>query len=194
MAAAIRQTALDHAVSPVVDRATSSTTKASRSAHERDGMKRSVLLGFAAVAIAGVVACSTSGGTPGPGVPRRATATAPPSPSPVTAGTAATANAGALAAATAYYQAVAAQRYQQAYTYLDAAATGPGGQPLTWTAFRDLASTIDTQEGTVTDFSVDASGSMVVLTIGRPAVGRYHAHLTVRQEGADWKITAIDRI
>jgi hypothetical protein len=161
-------------------------------------MKRPVLLGFAGVAVAGVVACS---GAPAPGstVPPHGTAAAS-SPSPVTPGTpdtpgtAPTANPGAVAAVTGYYQAVAAQRYQQAYAYLDAAATGPGGQQLTWTAFRDLASTMDTQEGAVTDFSVDASGTMVVVTIGRPSIGRYHAHLTVRQEGADWKITAIDRI
>ena len=161
-------------------------------------MKRPVLLGFA---VAGLVACAAcGGGTPRPGstapypAPPHVTATTPPSPSPTTPGTAATANRGAVAASTAYYQAVAAQRYQQAYAYLDTAATGPGGQPLTWTAFHDLASTMDVEEGAVTDFSVDASGTMVVVTIGRPAVGRYHAHLSVRQEGADWKISAIDRI
>jgi hypothetical protein len=154
-------------------------------------VKRLVLLGFGAVALAGLIACS---GTPGPGstVPPGVTATAPRSPA--SPSPAATANPGAVAAVTAYYQAVAAQRYQQAYACLDAAATGPDGQQLTWPAFRDLASTVDSQEGAVTDFSVNASGSLVVLTIGRPAVGRYHAHLTVRQEGGYWRITALDRI
>jgi hypothetical protein len=60
--------------------------------------------------------------------------------------------------------------------------------------YEALASTMDAQDGAVTEFSVDTSGTMVVVTIGRPAVGRYHAHLAVRQLGADWKITAIDRI
>jgi hypothetical protein len=155
-------------------------------------VKRPVLLGFAAYAIAGVVACSTIA-TPGPGGTAPPVTAAPPS-SPANAGAAATANPGGVAAATAYYTAVAAQQYQTAFGYLAADATGPDGQRLTWPAFRQLASTMDSQEGAVTDFSADTSGSVVVMTIGRPAVGRYHAHLAVRRDGADWRITGIDRI
>jgi hypothetical protein len=46
----------------------------------------------------------------------------------------------------------------------------------------------------VTDFSVNAAGAIVVVTIGRPAVGRHHAHIVGRLDGSDWKTTEIDRI
>jgi hypothetical protein len=95
--------------------------------------------------------------------------------------------------ATSYYQAVVAQNYQLAFTYLDANATGPDGQRLTLQAFIQLAQTMN-NEGPITNFSVAAFQSMIVMTIDRKEMGRYHAHLQMKQEGNGWKIISIDRI
>jgi len=98
------------------------------------------------------------------------------------------------AVATSYYQAIVAGNYQLAFTYLDANATGPDGQRLMLPAFLQLAHTMDNQGGPVTDFSVAAFQSMVVMTINRKKFGPYHAHLQMKQEGNDWKIVSLDRI
>ena len=93
-----------------------------------------------------------------------------------------------------YYQAIVAGNYQLAFTYLDANASGPDGQRLTLQAFLQLAHTMDGQGGAVTDFSVAAFQSMIVMTIDRKKFGPYHAHLQMKQEGNDWKIVSLDRI
>lgn len=157
-------------------------------------MKRLVLFClFSCVAI-GIAACSgTSAVAPSP--TSTAKVTVPPSSGSLGAASPTTASSetNAAAVATSYYQAVVAQNYQLAFTYLDANATGPDGQRLTLQAFIQLAQTMN-NEGPITNFSVAAFQSMIVMTIDRKEMGRYHAHLQMKQEGNGWKIISIDRI
>ena len=44
-----------------------------------------------------------------------------------------------------YYQAIVAQNYPLAFTYIDADATGPNGQKLTLSALLQLAHTMDSE-------------------------------------------------
>lgn len=96
--------------------------------------------------------------------------------------------------ATQYYNAVKARNYAQAYTYLAANATNANGQQLTLSSFEQLAQTMDSQEGAVTDFTVTPYPPNVIMTISRTLLAAYHAHLQMKQEGRTWKITSIDRI
>lgn len=156
-------------------------------------MKRSLLLGLCGCTVTGLVGCTAPG-----------TVTPTPAPTTITskaAGTGPTASptdtvaaAAAATTGTSYYQAILARNYPLAFSYVDAAASGPNGAPLTWPAFNQLADATDSSEGAVTDFSVAAAPPLVVITIGRPKIGRYHAHLQMKQEATGWKITAIDRI
>ncbi|HET6269648.1 MAG TPA: hypothetical protein VFE00_06195 [Arthrobacter sp.] len=93
-----------------------------------------------------------------------------------------------------YYRAIVAQKYRLAFTYLAANVMGPDGRRLTWPAFLRLAQMMDGQEGAVTNFSVAAFQSMIVMTINRQEVGPYHAHLQVARDGDGWTIISIDRI
>jgi len=182
-------------------------------------MKRVVLLCLLSCLTIGILACSGVGtGTPVPTPLAQGTVTTTPTatvqgtvaptptpvvqgtvpPSPVLPGapspTIASSSTGEAAVVTSYYQAVAAQNYQLAFSFLDATATGPDGQRLTWQGFLKLAQLMDGEGGTVTNFSIVTSGSMVVMTINRQKVGPYHAHLQMKQEGNGWKIRSIDRI
>lgn len=162
-------------------------------------MKRSLLLGLCTCAVTGLVGCTTAPATVAP-------TPTPPTPALTTntsesAGTGPTASptdtvaaAAAAATGTSYYQAILAHNYPLAFSYVDAAASGPNGAPLTWPAFNQLANATDDSEGAVTEFSVAAAPPLIVITIGRPKIGRYHAHLQMKQETTGWKITAIDRI
>lgn len=94
----------------------------------------------------------------------------------------------------AFYQAVEAQNYHLAYTYLDANATTTDGQKLTLNAFTQLAQTGDSTYGPVVSFSIGAYPPLAVMTVIRKSLGPYHAHLTLKQEGNTWKIITIDRI
>jgi hypothetical protein len=95
---------------------------------------------------------------------------------------------------TSYYRAIVAQNYQLAFTFLDAGAVGPDGQRMTLPAFLRLAQSMDGDEGPVTNFSVNAVGSTIVMTNYRERMGPYHAHLQVKQDGSGWKIVSVDRI
>jgi hypothetical protein len=81
-----------------------------------------------------------------------------------------------------------------AFTFLDANVVGPGGLRMTWQAFLQLAQSMDGDVGPVTDFSMNATGSMIVMTNYRKRTGPYHAHLQPKQEGNGWKIVSVDRI
>ncbi len=157
-------------------------------------MKRLMLLCLFSCVIIGIVACS---GTPTAAPLPTSTASVMISPSfsaeaspPTTAssGTALT------TVATSYYQAVVAQNYQLAFTFLDANVTGPGGQRLTQQTFLQLAQTMNNEAGPITNFSAAAYQSMIVMTINRQKIGPYHAHLQMKQEGSGWKIISIDRV
>jgi hypothetical protein len=121
-------------------------------------------------------------------VPAAVPADPSPSPPQPSSGTAET------GMVTSYYQAIVAQNYQLAFTFLDADAVGPGGQRMTWPAFRQLAQSMDGDEGPVIDFSMNATGSTIVMTNYRKRMGPYHAHLQVKPEGNDWKIVSVDRM
>jgi len=100
----------------------------------------------------------------------------------------------AAAVAATYYRAIAAQKYRQAFTYLAANVTGPGGRRLTLQGFLQLAGMMDGMGGPVTHFSVAVFQSMAVMTLDRKRVGPYHAHLQMAQHGSGWTIISIDGI
>ena len=155
-----------------------------------------LLILFTLVALSGCTTSSIS--TPPP------TASAPggtlsPTPTSVPTGTAAITPGGtdAKATITSYYQAIEAQNYPLAYSYLDANATTSDGQKLTQQTFTQLAQSRDNQFGPVTNFDLLLNSSdhtQVIMTLTRKAGLRYHAHLQVKQEGNDWKILTLDRI
>ena len=94
---------------------------------------------------------------------------------------------------TMYYDAIKAQNYAQAYTYLDPNATNENGQKITLSSFEQMAQTMESEGGPVASFSVAVFPPMVVMTVMRTLLS-YHAHLQVQQEGQTWKITSLDRI
>jgi len=102
--------------------------------------------------------------------------TATPSPTPV------------ATTATEYYQAIEAQNYTYAYSFLDPKATG-----LSEAAFIQMARTTDQAEGKVEIFSVADFPPLVVMTVTRN-IGPYHVHLLFQQENNAWKIVSLDRI
>jgi len=98
---------------------------------------------------------------------------------------------------TSFYQALEAQNYALAYSYLDANATIANGQKLTQQTFTQLAQSRDNQFGPVTGFNLLLNSSdhtQVIMTIARKSGFRYHTHLRVKQKGNDWKILTLDRI
>src|SRR5258708_463795 len=94
---------------------------------------------------------------------------------------------------TMYYDAIKAQNYAQAYTYLDPNATNENGQKITLSSFEQMAHTMESEGVPVASFSVAVFPPMVVMTVMRTLLS-YHAHLQVQQEGQTWKITSLDRI
>jgi hypothetical protein len=90
--------------------------------------------------------------------------------------------------ATEYYQAIEAQSYVYAYSFLDPNATG-----LSQAAFLKMAQAADKAEGKVQSFSVTAFPPEVVMTVSR-SMGPYHVHLLFQQENNAWKIVSLDRI
>ncbi len=112
---------------------------------------------------------------------RRAVMTATPTPDPPPISVEAT--------ATEYYQAIEAQSYDYAYSFLDPNATG-----LSHDAFLQMAQAADKAEGKVESFSVAAFPPKVVMTVTRTNLGPYHVHLLFQQENDAWKIVSLDRI
>jgi hypothetical protein len=96
--------------------------------------------------------------------------------------------------ATTYYQAIQAQNYPPAYTYLDARATDAAGRTITLKSFEQMAQGIDAQEGPVTSFSLAVYPPTIIMQVTRTFQGAYHVHLQARQVGETWKITALDHI
>jgi hypothetical protein len=90
--------------------------------------------------------------------------------------------------ATEYYQAIEAQNYMYAYSFLDPNATG-----LSQVVFIQMAQSADKAEGKVESFSVAAFPPQVVMTVSR-SIGPYHVHLLFQQEDNAWKIVLLDRI
>jgi hypothetical protein len=158
-------------------------------------MKRLIFLCLFSCVVIEIVACSgTRTVTPVPTSTIQVTVL-PSSGSPgASSPTNASSNTNETAVAMSYYQAVIAQNYHLAFTFLDANATGFDGQRLTWQAFLQLAQTMDNEGGPVINFSVAVSQFMIIMTINRQKIGPYHAHLQMKQEGNSWKIISIDRV
>src|SRR5437879_6600508 len=76
-----------------------------------------------------------------------------------------------------FYEAVKRQNYMLAFSYLDTSAHTTDGQKLTPTIFKQLARTMDSQEGPVVNYSIAAFPPAVVMTITRKGMGPYHTHL-----------------
>ncbi len=156
-----------------------------------------LLILFAIVALSGCSSTSILTPTPAPTLTARVTGgTLTPTP---TGGASVTpGGTGAIKATiTSFYQALEAQNYTQAYSYLDANATIANGQKLTQQTFTQLAQSRDNQFGSVTGFDLllnSSDSTQVIMTIARNSGFRYHAHLQVQQEGNDWKILTLDRI
>lgn len=143
----------------------------------------------------GIVACSGKASTaPSPNTTAKVTAAPSSGSSEVTSPTTAPPGNTAAAVAATYYRAIVAQKYRQAFTYLAANVTGPGGRRLTLQGFLQLAGMMDGMGGPVTHFSVAVFQSMAVLTLDRKRVGPYHAHLQMARHGSGWTIISIDRI
>jgi hypothetical protein len=71
---------------------------------------------------------------------------------------------------TSFYQAIEAQNYTLAHSYLDANATTAGGQKLTQQTFTQLAQSRDNQFGPITGFDLLLNSSdptQVIMTIAR---------------------------
>jgi hypothetical protein len=149
--------------------------------------------------LVGLLGCETTGSSTGgtpiatPTPTATATGTAAVAPSPT-----ATASGGAndelTRIATAYYNAIEAKNYQQAYSYFDPQATDGNGKTITLSSLQQLAQMMDTQYGPISSFDVAAFAPQVVMTIARPNLAAYHAHLEFKQEGSTWKIISIDRV
>lgn len=147
--------------------------------------------------IAALAACEMPGGNPGgtptpttmPTVTITPTGTATPQP---------TASPGINQEleriASQFYTLIEAKNYARAYTFLDAHATDPNGQPFTLQSFERQAQARDNEAGTVISFSVSAFAPSVIATVTRSQLGPYHAHLQMKQEGDTWKIVSLDRI
>ena len=156
-----------------------------------------LLILFAIVALSG---CSSSPIlTPTPVPTLTASATGEPiTPTPTTRASLTPGGTGTIKATiTSFYQAIEAQDYNQAYTYLDANATTANGQKLTEQTFTQLAQSRDNQFGPVTGFDLLLNSSdptQVTMTIARKNGFRYHVHVQAKQVGNDWKILTLDRI
>ena len=149
--------------------------------------------------LVGLLGCETTGSstgssptsTPTPTATATRAAAVAPSPTGTTGGGA---NDELTRVATAYYNAIQAKNYQQAYTYLDPQATDENGKTITLSSFKQLAQMMDSQYGPISSFDVAAFAPQVVMTISRPNLAAYHVHLQMKQEGSAWKIISLDRI
>lgn len=160
-----------------------------------------LLILFAIVALSGCTSSPVLTPTPAPTLTASAaggTLTLTPTSVPTGTASSTPGGKGAIEATiTSFYQAIEAQNYTLAYSYLDANATITDGQKLTQQTFTQLAQSRDNQFGPVTSFDLLLNSSdptQVIMTIARKSGFRYHAHLQVNHEGNDWKILTLDRI
>ncbi|SRR6266568_2747939 len=104
----------------------------------------------------------------------------------------------ARAVAGNYYSAIQQQDYTKAYSYLDTSVVTVQGQPATQQGFTLLAQTLDQTKGKVSSFTITGSkvtGGTAMVTVKVTRNGQsYDVHLTLKQEGSDWKITSFDNI
>jgi hypothetical protein len=96
-----------------------------------------------------------------------------------------------------YYQAIKEKNYTLAYTFVDVHAKNSSGQTLTEASFKQMALASDSENGVIVNVEINPDSddaTQIILTIDRSSSLHYHAHLTMKQEGATWKIISLDRI
>jgi hypothetical protein len=92
-----------------------------------------------------------------------------------------------------YYLAIMSHDYAKAYTDLDRHAT-INGQQVDQQTFITLATTVDTQNGNVSGYSIEGTDpSRPTITVHRGA-RIYQVHLQLQQENGVWKIISADDI
>ena len=106
-------------------------------------------------------------------------------------------NVGPVLVATQYYEALREQKYDLAYTYLDATATLQG-QPASLDTITRLGRTVEAREGKITGFTVarftEAGNTATIdMRIARTRQ-TYTAILRCKKEGNDWKIINANKI
>jgi hypothetical protein len=154
----------------------------------------SLLLLLVMLALAGCANAQIPSPTP---TTTAAGGTATQNPSPTATSVPVTGTGSVEATATSYYQAIQAQDYTRAYSFLDVNIVPLDGQKLTQQAFVQVAQFRDTQYGPVSSFSALVSTTdptAVVMTVSRKGGLRYHTHLKFKQEGNGWKILTLDGI
>jgi flagellar basal body-associated protein FliL len=96
-----------------------------------------------------------------------------------------------------YYEALKEQKYDLAYSYVDANATIEG-QHVSLATFTHLAQTVDTTEGKVTQYTPAGFTETGNSATARMQVTRrketYSVILQLRREGNDWKIVNANKI
>ena len=93
-----------------------------------------------------------------------------------------------------YYLAIMTHDYAKAYTDLDRHATINGRQ-VDQQTFITLATTADTHNGRVTQYSIDQGTDPARLTITVHRGARtYQVHLQLQQEHGVWKISSADGV
>lgn len=102
-------------------------------------------------------------------------------------------------AVTQYYNAIENRRYDTAYSYLDPNSIESNGQPLTQQEYMTAAQAQDTNNGTVSSFSIrnialNNGITSLIVSVKRINAPAYDVHLQLRQEGSNWKITSYDGI
>ncbi len=150
-----------------------------------------VLVGFSGCDILG--GGSNNPPTPTPVVKSTTTASPTTTSTPTVTATGTPDTAGVSLVITAYYNAIKAQNYPLAYTYLAANATDANGQTITLSSFEQMAQLMEREGGQVVSFSTAVYPTMVVMTVTRTLL-LYHAHLQVQKQGQTWKITSLDRV
>lgn len=100
-----------------------------------------------------------------------------------------------------YYQAIEIQDYATAYSYLDPNIRATNGKIITQNDFTTSAKNLDTQNGTVSNFTVssspgvDSSGTKAGYTVNvTRGSTTYSSNITLMQTGGSWKIVSYSAI
>jgi flagellar basal body-associated protein FliL len=123
----------------------------------------------------------------------------------VTALVLAVVNSPAKVAVQNYYNAVEAQNYAQAYSYLDIQTLSFNGQQQTASQglYTQVAQAIDQANGKVTAYTITginlnsstSTGNTATITVNVTRGGKtQEVHVQLQQEGNDWKIVGIDHL
>ena len=152
-----------------------------------------MLVGCVACSMPGDAGANSSNGTPTQSVAKNTS----PTSTPIAQPTLNASSVQSIPTAMNYYQAIKQKDYTKAFSYVDANATTTDGKKLTEDVLAQLASSQDANYGPITNIEMEPTsndGTQVTLTIDRGSGLHYHAQLTLKKEGNDWKITSLDRV